>query len=75
MPAYAEQIEKILTPFVGDFMSKMAVKSQCGRLGITPQTIGPQHLAPLSQKIGLALSISVDKAKVSAIVAQIQAIK
>jgi hypothetical protein len=53
----------------------MAVKSQCATLGITPQQIGPQHLAPLAQKIGLALGVSVDKAKVAVIVTQIQTIR
>ena len=75
MAPYAEQIEKLLTPIVGEFMSKMAVKSQCATLGITPQQIGPQHLAPLAQKIGLALGVSVEKAKVAVIVTQIQSIR
>ena len=53
---FAEKIEKLLEPLVGGFVGKMAVKSQCKSLGITPDEIGPQHLDQLSKKIGAALS-------------------
>ena len=53
---FAEKIEELLEPLVGAFVGKMAVKSQCKSLGITPDEIGPQHLEPLSKKIGAALA-------------------
>ncbi len=71
---YASKIESLLTPLVGDFMSKMAVKSQCKSLGIAPEQIAPQHLDGLAQKIGLALSVSVDQGKVNSIVQQIKSL-
>jgi len=33
MAPYAEQIENLLTPLVGEFVSKMAVKSQVQLIG------------------------------------------
>ncbi len=71
---YASKIESLLTPLVGDFMSKMAVKSQCKKLGITPEQISKQHLDGLAKQIGLAISINVDKPTVDKIVNQIKSL-
>ncbi|MBN2335450.1 hypothetical protein JXL21_07790 [Candidatus Bathyarchaeota archaeon] len=71
---YAQKIEALLTPLVGDFMSKMAVKSQCKKLGITPEQIAKQHLDPLAAQIGAAISINVDKPTVDKIVTQIKSL-
>jgi hypothetical protein len=71
---YAEKIEDLLSPMVGDFIAKMALKSQCKSLGITPDQIGPQHLDDLSDKVGQALSFhghKEDVEKISALIRRI----
>jgi hypothetical protein len=65
---YADQIERLLSPLVGDFVAKMAVKSQCKSLGITPDQIARQNLAELSKKIGDALAFHGHKSEANKIV-------
>lgn len=69
---FAEQIERLLSPLVGDFVAKMAVKSQCKSLGITPDNIAKQNLEPLSKKIGDALAFHGHKEKANKIVETIK---
>ena len=69
---YADQIENLLSPLVGDLMAKMALKSQCKSLGILPEEIGLQHLEPLAMKIGFALGIHGHRDKTDKIVTSIK---
>ena len=69
---FAQKIEKLLEPLVGGFVGKMAVKSQCKSLGITPDEIGPQHLEPLSKKIGAALASQGHSAEADTIIRKIR---
>lgn len=68
---YAEKIERLLSPLVGEFIAKMALKSQCKSLGITPDGIGPGHLDALSKKIGDALAFHGHKNEAASIVKKI----
>jgi hypothetical protein len=68
---FADQIERLLSPLIGDFIAKMAVKSQCKSLGITPDQISAQHLDPLSKKIGDALAFHGHKGEASNIIRKI----
>ena len=72
---FAEQIESLLTPLLGDFMAKMAVKSQCRSLGITPEDIGAQHLEELSGKVGQALAFHGKKEESDRIVRKIKSMR
>jgi hypothetical protein len=72
---YAEQIERLLSPLVGDFVAKMAVKSQCKSLGITPDEIRQQDLEALSKKIGDALAFHGHKNEADKIVGMIKNMK
>ena len=54
----ALKIERILSPLIGHFMAKMALRSQCERLGITPDQLEIHHLDALSEHIGSALTCS-----------------
>ena len=72
---FAESIEKLLSPLVGGFVAKMAVKSQCRAIGITPEDIGPQHLSELAQKIGAAIAFQGKKAEADGIVKKIQSMR
>jgi hypothetical protein len=69
---YAQKIEALLSPMVGGFMAKMALKSQCKSLGITPDEIGRQHLDALSKKIGDALAFHGHKGEADRVVAKIK---
>ena len=72
---FADSIEKLLSPLVGDFVAKMAVKSQCRAIGITPEDIGPQHLPDLARKIGAALAFQGKKAEAEGIVKKIETMR
>ena len=65
---YAEKIETLLSPIVGGFMARMAVKSQCKSLGIIPENIEPQHLEALSKKIGDALAFHGHKGEANRVI-------
>jgi hypothetical protein len=69
---YAQKIEALLSPLVGGFMAKMALKSQCKSIGITPEEIGPQHLGALSKKIGDALAFHGHKGEADRVIASIK---
>ena len=69
---YAQKIEALLSPMVGGFMAKMALKSQCKSIGITPEEIGPQHLGSLSKKIGDALAFHGHKGEADRVIASIK---
>ena len=71
---YAIKIENLLSPLVGDLMARMALKSQCKSLGITPDEIAPQHLDQLASKIGFALSIQGHKDDAENIISTINSI-
>jgi len=72
---YATKIEALLSPLIGDFLAKMAVKSQCKSLGITPEDIGQQHLDPLAKKISDALAFQGHKDGIDKIVQRIKNIR
>ena len=69
---YAAQIESLLSPLVGDFVAKMAVKSQCKSLGIIPEEIDQKNLEALSKKIGDALAFHGHKNEAEKIVGKIK---
>ena len=72
---YSQEIERLLSPLVGDFVGKMAIKSQCKSLGIGPEDIGPQHLDALSKKIGNALAFHGHKTEADRIVQRIKSLR
>ena len=69
---YADRIEHLLSPLVGEFIAKMAVKSQCKSIGITPDNIQRQNLETLSKKIGDALAFHGHKDEANKIVTAIK---
>ena len=71
---FAQNIEKLLEPLVGGFVGKMAIKSQCKSLGISPDDIGPQHLDALSKKIGAALSSQGHASEADSIIRKIKSL-
>ena len=72
---FAESIEKLLAPIVGDFVARMAVKSQCRAIGITPEDIGPQHLPDLAKKIGATLAFQGKKVEAESIARKINSMR
>jgi hypothetical protein len=52
----AQEIEKILAEAVGDFIAKATVKKNCELIGTTPDTITPDKLPELADKIDKSVS-------------------
>lgn len=60
----AQQVFAIISPLIGEFMSRSVLKLQCSKLGITEETLGKEHLANLAEGIrkGLVTFIGSDAA-------------
>ncbi len=52
----AQEIEKILSEAVGEFIAKATVKKNCELIGCTPDTLTPDMLPQLAEKISKSVS-------------------
>ncbi|MFW6113794.1 MAG: hypothetical protein ACOC78_02610 [Actinomycetota bacterium] len=52
----AQDIEKMLSDEVGDFIAKATVKKNCELIGCTPDTLTPAELPQLAEKISKSVS-------------------
>jgi hypothetical protein len=47
----AQEVEKLLSDILGEFIAKATVKKNCELIGTTPDTLAPQQLPELAEKI------------------------
>jgi hypothetical protein len=61
---YAQRIYDILSPLIGEFMAKGAIRNQCQKLGIHEDSIKKENLEPISSglKKGLVIFVGPDGA-------------
>jgi len=52
----AQQVEKILTSAVGEFIAKATVKKNCELIGATPDTLNAAQLPELAKHIEKSVS-------------------
>ena len=52
----AQEVEKILSEAVGDFIAKATVKKNCELIGATPDDLTPDKLPALAEKIEKSVS-------------------
>ncbi len=52
----ALEVEKILSASVGDFIARATVKKNCDLIGTTPDTLTPDQLPELAEKIDKSVS-------------------
>jgi hypothetical protein len=71
----AQEVEKILSAAVGDFIAKATVKKNCELIGVTPDTLTPAHLPELAEKIEKSVSFFSGKEVGSGVAEKIKAIK
>jgi hypothetical protein len=71
----AQEIEKILSDAVGDFIARATVKKNCELIGTTPDTITADKLPELADKIDKSVSFFSGKDVGSALAEKIRAIK
>ena len=71
----AQEIEKILSEAVGEFIAKATVKKNCEMIGCTPDTLTPAHLPELAEKIDKSVSFFSGKDVGSALAEKIRALK
>jgi hypothetical protein len=71
----AQEIERILAEAVGDFIAKATVKKNCELIGTTPDTLTPDKLPELAEKIGRSVSFFSGKDVGAALAQRIQSIK
>jgi hypothetical protein len=70
----AQEIEKILGEAVGDFIAKATVKKNCELIGTTADTLSPDRLPELAEKIGRSVSFFSGKDVGSALAQKIQSL-
>lgn len=56
---YARKIYEIVSPVLGDMMTKGALRSQCKKIGISEESIEYKHLTLLSENIGKAMVLFI----------------
>lgn len=71
----AQEVEKILSAAVGDFIAKATVKKNCELIGSTPDTLTPAQLPELAEKIEKSVSFFSGKDVGSGVAEKIKAIK
>ncbi len=71
----AQEVEKILSAAVGDFIAKATVKKNCELIGSTPDTLTPAQLPELADKIEKSVSFFSGKDVGSGVAEKIKAIK
>ncbi|MDY6793760.1 MAG: hypothetical protein SWK76_00545 [Actinomycetota bacterium] len=71
----AQDIEKILSEAVGDFIARATVKKNCELIGSTPDTITAAQLPELAEKIDKSVSFFSGKDVGSALAEKIKSLK
>lgn len=71
----AQEIEKILSEAVGEFIAKATVKKNCELIGCTPDTLTAAHLPELAEKIDKSVSFFSGKDVGSSLAEKIRALK
>lgn len=56
---YAQSIFELLSPVIGELMSKGAIRSQCNRLGISEEMIKREHVDIIAEGIRKAMLLFV----------------
>jgi hypothetical protein len=71
----AQEIEKVLAAEVGDFIATATVKKNCELVGCTPDTITPDKLPELAEKISKSVSFFSGKDTGDGLANKIRALK
>jgi hypothetical protein len=71
----AQEVEKILSDTVGDFIAKATVKKNCELIGITPDSLTVDKLPELAEKINKSVSFFSGKDVGSALAEKVRALK
>jgi hypothetical protein len=71
----ALEIEKLLSESVGDFIARATVKKNCELIGTTPETLTPEQLPELAEKIDKSVSFFSGKDAGKALAEKIKMIK
>jgi len=56
---YARKIYEIVSPVLGDLMTKGAIRSQCKKIGVSEESIEYKHLNTLSENFGKAMVLFI----------------
>ena len=71
----AQEIEKVLAAEVGDFIATATVKKNCELVGCTRDTITPDKLPELAEKISKSVSFFSGKDTGDGLASKIKALK
>lgn len=71
----AQEVEKILSAAVGDFIAKATVKKNCELIGTTPDDLTAAQLPALAEKIEKSVSFFSGKDVGGGVAEKIKAIK
>jgi len=71
----AQEIEKILSEAVGDFIAKATVKKNCELIGCSPDTVTVDQLPELAEKINKSVAFFSGKDVGTSLAEKIKALK
>ncbi len=71
----AQEVEKLLSDILGEFIAKATVKKNCELIGTTPDTLTPQQLPELAEKIEKSVEFFAKDVTASDVKDKVRAIK
>lgn len=71
----AQEVEKILSAAVGDFIAKVTTRKNCELIGTTVDDLAPEHLPEMADKIQTSISFFSGKDVGRGVAEKIRAIK
>lgn len=71
----AQEIEKILSEILGEFIAKATVKKNCELIGTTPDTLTVDQLPELADKIDKSVAFFSGEGDASGVAEKIKAIR
>lgn len=71
----AQEVEKILSEVLGEFIAKATVKKNCELIGTTPDNLTAEQLPELADKVERSVAFFSKEASVGDVVEKIKAIR
>lgn len=75
MAGLSDQVVSLLEPHIGKIMAKASVKTQCKKIGITPEQLSSAHLKEFTEQLESGLVVFVGNEKAEVIIKKIEQMK
>ncbi|WP_292469620.1 hypothetical protein [Methanolobus sp.] len=75
MAGLSDQVVSLLEPHIGKTMAQASVKTQCKKIGITPEQLSSAHLNEFTKYLQAGLNLFVGNEKAELITKKIEQMK